>query len=186
MDDKQRDLSEEMLIALRRVMRAVDLHSRSLVQSHGLTGPQAMLLKEVDRADSITSGELAKRVSLSQATVTDIVKRLESRQLLRREQSQKDRRKVYVRPTETGREIVASAPPLLQETFGVRFSALKDWEQNLLLSSVQRVAGLMDAEQLDAAPLLLSGSVAATAQAIREVVTPGETGADENDDDSSK
>lgn len=167
-----------MLVALRRVMRAVDLHSRSLVQSHGLTGPQAMLLKEVDRAGSITSGELAKRVSLSQATVTDIVKRLESRQLLRREQSQADRRKVFVKPTQAGREIVASAPPLLQETFGIRFSALKDWEQNLLLSSVQRVAELMDAEQLDAAPLLSSGSVAATAQAISEVVTPGENDVD--------
>ena len=29
------DLSEPMLIALRRVMRAVDLHSRKLMQSHG-------------------------------------------------------------------------------------------------------------------------------------------------------
>ena len=72
MNETKRDLSEEMLVALRRVMRAVDLHSRSLVQSHGLTGPQAMLLKEADRASSITAGELAKRVSLSQATVTDI------------------------------------------------------------------------------------------------------------------
>lgn len=186
MNDTKRDLSEEMLVALRRVMRAVDLHSRSLVQSHGLTGPQALLLKEVDRASGITAGELAKRVSLSQATVTDIVKRLESRDLLLREQSHTDRRRVYVRPTQQGREIVASAPPLLQETFRVRFSALKDWEQNLLLSSVQRVAGLMDAEQLDAAPLLSSGSAAATAQAISEVVMPGDTGADEKGVDQSK
>ena len=186
MNETKRDLSEEMLVALRRVMRAVDLHSRSLVQSHGLTGPQAMLLKEVDRASSITAGELAKRVSLSQATVTDIVKRLESRGLLLREQSLTDRRRVYVRPTQQCREIVASAPPLLQETFGVRFNALKDWERNLLLSSVQRVAELMDAEQLDAAPLLSSGSVAATPQAVSEVVTPGEPDDDEKHGDQSE
>ena len=40
------DLSEQMLVALRRVMRAVDLHSRKLMQSHGLTGPQALVLQE--------------------------------------------------------------------------------------------------------------------------------------------
>ena len=186
MDETKRDLSEEMLVALRRVMRAVDLHSRSLVQSHGLTGPQALLLKEVDRASRITAGELAKRVSLSKATVTDIVKRLESRGLLRREQAHRDRRKVYVQPTQQGREIVASAPPLLQETFCIRFGALQDWEKNLLLSSVQRVAELMDAEQLDAAPLLSSGSVAATAQAVSEMLTPGEAGDDEKRGDQSK
>jgi DNA-binding MarR family transcriptional regulator len=168
------DSAEQMLIALRRVMRAVDLHSRQLVQSHGLTGPQAMVLKEVHKAAStLTAGELARRVSLSQATVTDIVKRLEGRDLLRRERDSKDRRRVYVCVTDTGRSVVNASPPLLQETFSQRFNALKDWEQHLLLSSVQRVAELMDAERLDASPLLSSGAVSATAQAISQVVAPG-------------
>jgi len=166
------DPSEAMLVALRRVMRAVDLHSRRLVQSHGLTGPQTMVLKEAVAAGSLTGGELARRVSLSQATVTDIVKRLEGRGLLRRKRAEEDRRRVYVQPTEAGYEAIASAPPLLQETFCRRFSGLKDWEQHLLLSSVQRVAELMDAESLDAAPLLSSGAVDASPQAVSEVVAP--------------
>jgi len=166
------DAVEEMLIALRRVMRAVDIHSRRLVQSHGLTGPQAVVLKEVVRAATLTSGELAKRVNLGQGTVTEIVKRLESRQLLTREQSAADRRRVYVSPTQAGCAMIAESPPLLQETFARRFSALKDWEQNLLLSSVQRVAELMDAEQIDAAPMLSSGSIDATPQAVSAVVAP--------------
>jgi DNA-binding MarR family transcriptional regulator len=166
------DAVEEMLVALRRVMRAVDIHSRRLVQSHGLTGPQAVVLKEVVRAATLTSGELAKRVNLGQGTVTEIVKRLESRQLLKREQSDSDRRRVNVSPTQAGCDVIAESPPLLQETFAQRFSALKDWEQNLLLSSVQRVAELMDAEQIDAAPMLSSGSIGATAQAVSAVVAP--------------
>ena len=171
----KRNSAEEMLIALRKVIRAIDLHSRRLVQSHGLTGPQALVLKEVVESCSITSGELAKRVSLSQATITDIVKRLESRQLLLRKQSQEDRRRVCVQATELGCNAAAASPPLLQETFSERFNALKDWEQHLLLSSVQRVAELMDAEELDAAPLLSSGSVSATAEAVSEVVSPSDS-----------
>ena len=48
---------DQILSALRRVMRAVDLHSRQLVQSHGLTGPQALVLKAV-RNRSLSAGAL--------------------------------------------------------------------------------------------------------------------------------
>ncbi len=153
------DLSEQMLVALRRVMRAVDLHSRSLMQSHGLTGPQALVLQVVVRQDLISAGELAARISLSQATVTDIVNRLEQRGLLTRERSDSDRRKVMIRSTPDGAALIAAAPPLLQETFVRRFGELKQWEQLQLLASLQRIAELMDADQLDVAPLLSSGAV---------------------------
>lgn len=147
-----------MLVALRRVIRAVDLHSRSLVQSHGLTGPQSLILRDVIGAGGLTPGELARRVSLSQATVTDIVKRLEARGLLQRARDEVDRRRVLITATADGESLHASAPPLLQETFVRRFGALRDWEQSLLLASVQRIAELMDAEDLDASPVLTSGT----------------------------
>ncbi len=147
-----------MLIALRRVMRAIDLHSRSLVQSHGLTGPQSLVLRATITTGGLTAGELARRVSLSQATVSDIVKRLEARGLLRRARDDADRRRVMITATEAGRRLQASAPPLLQETFARRFAALHDWEQTQLLASVQRIAALMDAEDLDASPVLTSGA----------------------------
>jgi hypothetical protein len=64
-----------------------------------------------------------------------------------------------VRPTEQGRETLKRAPPLLQESFSARFAQLADWEQTLLLASLQRVAALMDAERIDAAPVLTAGGV---------------------------
>jgi len=36
-------ISAHMPVALRRVMRVIELHSRRLQQSHGLTGPQAVI-----------------------------------------------------------------------------------------------------------------------------------------------
>lgn len=147
------DLSEQMLRALRRVMRAVDLHSRQLVQGYGITGPQALVLKEC-LGGGLTAGELARRVSVSQATVTDILKRLEQRGLILRTRSEQDRRQVLVEATERGRELAGTSPPLLQERFIQRFNGLAEWEQTLLLSSLQRIAELMDAGDLDAAPVL--------------------------------
>jgi DNA-binding MarR family transcriptional regulator len=143
-----------MLIAIRRVIRAVDLHSRHLSQSHDLTGPQALLLRELAAAGELAPSDLARRVSLSQATVTDIVKRLERRQLLSRLQDHSDRRRVRLQLTESGKALQARSPPLLQDTFVNRFAALQAWEQHMLLSTMQRIAALMDAHTLDAEPLL--------------------------------
>ncbi len=166
---KHDDMSDKVIVALRRVIRAVDLHSRALVESHGLTGPQALILKALQNG-SLSAGELAARVNLSQGTVTDILNRLEQRKLIKRIRDTKDRRRVLVQVTDDGHVLLNQSPPLLQERFAERFNNLQDWEQTLLLASLQRIAAMMDAEEIDAAPVLSSGSVRATAKAIEEVL----------------
>lgn len=165
------DISDQVIIALRRVIRAVDLHSRTLVETYGLTGPQALILKALQRG-SLSAGELANRISLSQGTVTDILNRLEQRDLISRVQDTKDRRRVLVQATATGLALLEQSPPLLQERFAQRFNNLQEWEQSQLLSSLQRIAAMMDAEDIDAAPVLSSGSVRASAEAVEEVLEP--------------
>lgn len=162
--DSSHAVSDEVLIAIRRVIRAIDLHSRQLNQVYGLTGPQALVLKEVSSRRGITAGELARRVSLSQATITDIVKRLEQRGYVARIRDLTDRRKVMLEITLAGKKLVKAAPPLLQERFTERFAQLEDWEQTLLLSSLQRIASLMDAGELEAEPLLASSPLVASAE----------------------
>ena len=157
------DICDEVLIAIRRVVRAIDLHSRSLIASHGLTGPQALILKEVNKATQISAGEIARRVTLSQATVTDIVNRLEKRGLIRKIRCEGDRRKLSISATSAAEELLKKSPPLLQERFVARFNNLRDWEQTQLLSSLQRIASMMDAEDIDAAPVLSSGAVTSSA-----------------------
>jgi DNA-binding MarR family transcriptional regulator len=156
---EQPNRCDEVLVALRRVIRAVDLHSRALVRSHGLTAPQALVLKEIVRAGELPVGMVATRVSLSHATITDIVNRLERRGLVTRSRSDSDRRRVMVRATPAADATLQRAPPLLQESFSRRFSQLADWEQTQLLASLQRIAALMDAERIDAAPVLAAGAM---------------------------
>ncbi|EXJ14053.1 MarR family winged helix-turn-helix transcriptional regulator [Imhoffiella purpurea] len=170
---------DEVLIALRRVIRAVDLHSRRLVRSHGLTAPQALILKELVASGPVSVGHIAQRINLSQATVTDILTRLESRGLVVRERSPIDRRRVLVTPTEEASLTIERGPPLLQEDFSRRFAELEDWEQTLLVASLQRIASLMDADRIDAAPVLAAGEVTAPGDAAQTLdeetpVAPGQ------------
>lgn len=144
----------DVLITLRRIIRAIDMRSRRLMQQAGLTGPQLLVLQALGQCEEMTAGELAREVNLSQGTVTSILDRLEKRVLIERIRSHTDRRKVYVKLTAEGKKQLSSAPTLLQERFIERFVELKDWEQNQILASLQRLAEMMDAQNIDAAPVL--------------------------------
>ncbi len=144
----------DVLISLRRIIRAIDMRSRRLMQNSGFTGPQLLVLQALGVHKEMSAGELAREVNLSQGTVTSILDRLEKRELIQRIRSHTDRRKVFVTLTEEGKTQLASAPTLLQERFIQRFEELKDWEQHQILASLQRLAEMMDAQDIDAAPVL--------------------------------
>ena len=148
-----------VLVALRRVIRATDLHSRELVRSSGLTAPQLLLLQTVKSRTRATVGELAQEMSLSQATVTSILDRMEARKYVSRKKVAEDRRKVYVSLTPLGKTAIRNAPVPLQESFVAQFRELQDWEQHMIIAALQRIAFMMDAHNLDAAPLLDVGMI---------------------------
>jgi DNA-binding MarR family transcriptional regulator len=145
---------DQVLVSLRQIIRAIDLHSKHLERESGLTGPQLLVMQLIGSSGEITAGVIARKVSLSQATVTSIIDRLERKGLLRRERSTDDKRKVMVSLTEQGGKALEKAPTLMQESFINAFNRLEDGEQALILSSLQRVASMMNASDLDAAPLL--------------------------------
>jgi len=151
--------SNEILVALRRIMRAIDLHSKQLERLAGLTVPQLLIMKKVLEAGELSVGDLARRVSLSQGTVTSILKRLEFKGLVDKHRPDDDRRKVLIRLTPEGQTKFARSPELLQQEFVNRFEALEPWEQKMLTSAVERIATIMDAETVDASPILQVGEI---------------------------
>ena len=136
---------DELISSIRRIIRAVDVHSRDLHKTYGMTGPQLTILKAIHESGNLNVSEIASNISLSQATVTNILMRLEQQGYLTRRRSGSDRRKVYIEVSEKARALLESTPSLLQKGFLERFNRLEDWEQTLLLSSLQRIAAMMDA-----------------------------------------
>ena len=151
------DLQDEVLVSLRRIIRATDLYSRKLGKRTGLTTPQLVVIQAIGALRDPPVSDVAKAVSLSLATVTTILNRLEANGIVHRERSAVDRRRVIVTLTEKGEELGASAPKPLQDSFVDRFVRLESWEQHQIVAALERVATMMDAEELDAAPILLSG-----------------------------
>jgi DNA-binding MarR family transcriptional regulator len=148
----------QVMVALRRIIRSIDIHSRRLVKHYGLTGPQLVLLQQIHKQEEITPGHLAKAISLSQATVSGILDRLEKRGLITRCRSASDRRKVLLKTTADAARMLETGPPIMQVSFVNAFSRLEDWQRTMILSSLQHLVTLMHAEDLDASPILVTGA----------------------------
>jgi DNA-binding MarR family transcriptional regulator len=162
---------DDVLVTLRQIIRRIDLYSKKLEHVYGLTGPQLLLLKELGKAEEIPVGHLARLVRLSHPTVTGILDRLEKRGLVQRTRSTSDKRRVMVSIAEPGIAVLAGAPSLLQEQFVGRFQKLHRWEQTQILSSLQRVAAMMGAEDIDASSILFSEPLTESAHDAIEIIS---------------
>jgi DNA-binding MarR family transcriptional regulator len=147
MDQVSSGRCKELLNLLRKITQAVDLHSKYLNKHFGLTGPQLGILQELSTGEKTVS-ELARAISLSQGTVTDIIHRLENKNLIVKRRGDRDKRQVLIVLSEKCRDLLALAPPPLQETFMNYFSQIEEWEQLMILSAMHRIAKMMCAQSV--------------------------------------
>lgn len=153
------DKSQEALVLLRQIIRSTDMQEKEISRLTGLTLPQLMTMQALRQIAPVTTGELAKEVSLTQATVTSILDRLEKKDLITRERGLEDKRKVWISLNTNGLELMKGAPTTQQDMFTRRFDDMQDWEQSMIISALERVSFMLDAQHLDAAPMLDIGQI---------------------------
>ena len=153
------DLTSASLRALRRILRAADLGSRKLASATGLAPSHLLVLREIEQRGETTPSVLATALQFGQATITNIVDRLEAGSLVTRQRSGQDKRQIILTVTDAGRSMIERAPDLLQTRFSERFADLPAWERAMILAALERLGALLGAEAIDAAPLLDSGAI---------------------------
>lgn len=152
-------LELRILRAIRRIIQAVDIHSRQLAGEFNITTPQLVTLLYVVSNGPLTASDIAQHVHLSNSTVVGILDRLEAKDLVRRARSTDDRRQVFVSATEKGHTLAQSAPSPLQYVFAKALNRLPALEQTAIALSLERIVDLMEARDIDAAPVLESGEM---------------------------
>lgn len=152
---------DEALIALRRILRATELHQKDMAQAAGLSPAKLRVLQilEGQEGQTATPTVLANQMGVSQATVTALVAQLEDRAMIMRERSNLDRRQMNVTLTTVGSQALSDFPNTLQQHFAGGFDALADWEQHMIVSVLGRVAAMLNATDIKAAPLLATGEL---------------------------
>jgi DNA-binding MarR family transcriptional regulator len=148
-----------ILQSLRRIIRAVDLHSRKLAANYGITGPQLVCLATLCDDGAMTSAQLSRKVFVSASTITGIIDRLERQGYVERRRDDIDRRRVLLQPTAEGFKLVYRAPSPIQDQLIERLRSLPELEQSSISISLQRIVDLMEARGVDASPILATGEM---------------------------
>ena len=141
------DLEEQIVQSLRRITRAIDVHSRELSREYELTWPQLAALRELERLGKCPVGRLAAEMYVGAPTVTGIVDRLERDGLVKRFRTEGDRRKVLVGLTREGQQLLARKPSLLNDSLRKGLSRLSERERKQMRTTLDRLAEMMDVPQ---------------------------------------
>jgi DNA-binding MarR family transcriptional regulator len=137
--------------SVRRILRALRL-AAGATQAAGLTAAQGYVLHHLAEADVLSISELAHRTLTDRSSVAAVVDRLVARGLIERSVSPRDRRRAEVRITETGRAVLAHAPPAPTIMLTDALSQLSAAELRTLARSMTRLVKAMGLEDA-AAPM---------------------------------
>lgn len=151
--------ANDALIALRKIQQRTDQASKILAQTVGLTPSQLLVLQYLQDRGETSAGQLSTLTHLKHATITALIDKMVERGFVSRSKNEEDRRRVWIKLQAKGEEAILSAPNLLQDTFSTRFEKLPSWQQAMLVAALEQVASILDAENIEAAPVLHTGAI---------------------------
>ena len=102
-------LDSQLCFKLYAASRAVIRGYKPMLDQLGLTYPQYLVMLVLWQKDDVTVSEIGEQLFLDSATLTPLLKRLESAGLINRQRTRQDERQVAVTLTEAGRALRVKA-----------------------------------------------------------------------------
>lgn len=156
---KVKDRTKLALTAMRKILRKTELNSKHLMRETGLTPSQLIFMQLLEDEREQTAGFIAGRMGITQATTTALLQKLEAHGMIQRRRRETDRRQVWLSLTEAGQKALTIAPDGVHAQFHDKFVALADWEQAMLIASLERVAAMLGNHDQDVAAVLDAAAI---------------------------
>ncbi|HET9172946.1 MAG TPA: MarR family transcriptional regulator [Actinospica sp.] len=138
------ELDDLLCFALYAASRAVTTRYRPLLDELGLTYPQYLVMVVLWERDSVPIKDIGAALQLDYGTLTPLIKRLESADLVRRERLPEDERTVQVSLTDAGRALRKRAACIPGTMGGAMGLSDEEFEHTKLL--LRRLAANVSAE----------------------------------------
>ena len=87
------------------LVHALDVRSKRMAQTLGVTGPQRLVIRIVGQKPAQSASEIAQVLGIHPSTLTGVLARLEARGLIDRETDPADRRRSQFTLTTSGKKI---------------------------------------------------------------------------------
>ncbi len=128
---KKDQLQLQVLKKFRIIYGSVRQHFREIEKSCGISGSQLWILHEIAKQPEIGVTELSERLSIHQSTCSQLVDKLVVSNLVSKERSKEDQRRVGLRLTESAEKILQNAPGPAE---GILPEALQALPENVLIT----------------------------------------------------
>lgn len=108
--NQREDIAQSVVQDIRVVVRTIQAHSRSIEKQCGVSGVQLWAMWELFARPGQRVSDLSNALSIHQSTASNMLDKLEGRELIRRERNGGDQRVVRLYLTEKGRQLLSGAP----------------------------------------------------------------------------
>lgn len=122
------------------VSRLISQAYREPLQTLGLTYPQYLVMLCLWEKDGLMVSQIGEKLSLDSGTLTPLLKRLETMNLVKRERSEADERRVTIELTYPGRALQNKANALASPLDAV----FEDWEEKERVVFQELMARIQD------------------------------------------
>jgi len=148
----------EILIKIRKIVRAINLESKKIQKEYGVSIPQVLCLSYLKNSTNYqsTQGEIKKFLNLNSSTVSGIINRLENKGLLARLPKSGDKRVVNIALTSKGDNVLSQMPSLLHEQLTRKIRHLDPNSIKQVEDSLDKLIELLEIVEVDASPMLTS------------------------------
>ncbi len=139
------EIEDALCFNLYSASRAMTQVYRPYLKQLGLTYPQFLVLTLLWSKDTVTVKELGQRLYLDSGTLTPMLKRLESMELLTRNRSKDDEREVFIKLTSKGKRFKNKTSDIPSEMFCnldltmERFIEVRDGVREVLINLLEKL-----------------------------------------------
>lgn len=151
----------DIIIKLRKIIRSINLESKRIEKEHGISIPQLLCLQQLSQQEDYraTSTMIKDHLNLNASTVSGIIKRLEIKGLVAKLPKPNDKRASYITLTAKGMDLLRASPTTLQHKLSARLSKLPPGQINTLNEGIDLLITLLDAADIDAAPIITTQEI---------------------------
>ncbi len=146
----------EILVGIRKIVRAINLESKKFQRDHGVSIPQVLCLGFLDGqpGKQATLKEVAGYLQLNSSTASGLIDRLQLKGLAVRLPKRGDRRTTLIALTSKGEKVLQASPPMLQDRLMKGLNEVPGREISMITAALDHLIRLLEIGDVEASPVL--------------------------------
>lgn len=145
------EVAKNIVQDLRIVVRTIQAHSRWVEKQSGVSSVQLWAMWELFASPGQKVSDLSKALSIHQSTASNMLDKLEKKDLIKRDRSGPDQRVVQLFLTEKGSQLLSRAPRPAQGAVQDALKSMSDNELKSLKSGLDALISQMTVSEEGAA-----------------------------------